>query len=135
MDRPPKVLIKLDAEIIENSVVSAMHNVKITRFLETGQHILTIEMYDKSDIDAHQHLRISNLSFGKIQSPRFVWQGIYRPQYPEPWASQQLQQGMALPVQLRDTDCLGWNGVWSLGFSVPIFTWIHQIENLGWIYD
>jgi hypothetical protein len=29
---------------------------------------------------------------------------------------------------------MGWNGRWELNFRVPIFTWIHQLENLGWIY-
>jgi len=29
---------------------------------------------------------------------------------------------------------LGWNGTWSLKFSVPVFLWIHKKKELGWIY-
>lgn len=29
---------------------------------------------------------------------------------------------------------LGWNGMWKFQFEIPIFTWIHKLEGLGWIY-
>ena len=32
------------------------------------------------------------------------------------------------------TSYLGFNGKWTLTFTVPVFTWIHQTQNQGWIY-
>ena len=29
---------------------------------------------------------------------------------------------------------ISWNGNWTLMFDVPVFTWIHEKKNLGWIY-
>jgi hypothetical protein len=29
---------------------------------------------------------------------------------------------------------LSWNGEWRLEFTTPIFTWIHETQQLGWIY-
>jgi len=131
----PLSKVMVGTELMWDGPLPRSKTFEFTKFLHKGLHSLEIELYHKPDIDPHQNLQISNLSFGQIHSPRFVWQGVYQPRYPEPWASQQLAQGIQLQSQLHNTDYLGWNGVWRLGFSVPIFTWIHKIENLGWIYD
>jgi len=117
------------------------HTVQITvtqRFdfdiVAEGQAMLEIELFDKSDLDPQQAVQIKQLSFYGIEDPRFIWLGKYHPVYPEPWATQQREQGQELPLVLTNTDYLGWNGVWRLQFDVPVFTWIHQVQNLGWIY-
>ena len=28
-----------------------------------------------------------------------------------------------------------WNGIWVLDFTVPVYTWLHKVLGLGWIYD
>ena len=33
-----------------------------------------------------------------------------------------------------DSEYLSWNGEWRLPFTTPIFTWIHKVQSLGWIY-
>jgi hypothetical protein len=96
---------------------------------------LEVELFDKSDLDAEQAVQITKLSFYGISDPRFVWRGEYRPCYPELWAKQQHDQGIELPQVLTNTNYLGWNGTWCLKFDVPIFTWIHQVQDLGWIYS
>ena len=94
------------------------------------QATLTIEHCCKSADDATTAVIVDSVSFFGIQDPRFVWAGIYRPDYPEPWASEQTN----LASELTAHPYLGWNGCWSLTFGVPVFTWIHQTQNLGWIY-
>lgn len=50
---------------------------------------------------------------------------------------QNTYQGMYYPDDMeprRDT-YIAWNGVWILNFTVPVYTWMHQTQNLGWIYD
>jgi hypothetical protein len=100
-----------------------------------GRAVLEIELVGKSDSDPHQAVQIKQLAFYEIEDPRFIWLGEYLPNYPEPWATQQQEQGQILPLVLTNTDYLGWNGVWRLQFDVPVFTWIHQVQNLGWIYE
>lgn len=89
-----------------------------------------IELIQKSDQDQHQAVIIDRIEFFGISDPKFIWQGIYTPDYPKLWHS---QQHPAPAAQLTNTDYLGWNGTWQLNFSVPVFTWIHQIQNLGWV--
>lgn len=132
---PPLTKITLDSELIWNGSLEDVESFEISRYLEKGDHALAIEMYDKPDLDGDQGLEISDLRLGGIYDRSFVWQGVYCPRYPEPWASQQRELGIDLHPELRNTDYLGWNGIWRLAFTAPIFTWIHRIENLGWIYD
>ena len=97
---------------------------------EQDQETLTIQHVNKSDLDAHTAVIVSEVSFFGISDPRFVWAGLYRPEYPKPWAQQQTQLASELPTQ----NYLGWNGTWQLTFGVPVFTWMHQCQGLGWIY-
>jgi hypothetical protein len=93
---------------------------------------LTVEHFNKSDLDSDTAVEIVGIEFFGITDPKFVWAGTYRPDYPKLWASQQ----EATPArELAGQTYLGWNGVYSLKFDVPVFTWIHQTLNLGWIYQ
>ena len=92
----------------------------------SGSIGLDIEHHSKEDRDPSTALVIEEIKFDSIASPKFVWQGIYRPNYPK---------HMTGDSELKYHNYLGWNGVWSLDFTLPIYTWIHKIEDLGWIYD
>lgn len=72
---------------------------------------------------------IKEITFNGIANPRFMWAGIYYPIYPD-WIDHS-----AMPTIISQYTYLGLNGKWVLNFELPIFTWIHKVENLGWIYD
>jgi hypothetical protein len=91
-----------------------------------GTKKITIEHYGKEDLDPSTALIIEQIKFNEIISPQFVWQGIYYPTYPK---------HLTGANELKYHNYLGWNGIWSLEFTLPIYTWIHKVENLGWIYD
>lgn len=93
---------------------------------------LEIEFINKPDLDQNMAVVVDQIEFFGITDPRFVWAGVYTPRYPEPWYS---QQNPVPAPQLRQQTYLGWNGVWRLDFSVPVFTWMHQTLNLGWLYN
>lgn len=133
-DVPPAMTIRLDNDVLWDGKLHSGKTFAFSPCLVKGPHYLEIELHSKSDADPVQSLTITNFSLGQIHSPRFVWQAVYRPRYPEPWASQQQATGIDLCFELHNTNHLGWNGVWRLEFTAPIFTWIHQVENLGWIY-
>jgi hypothetical protein len=92
---------------------------------------LTVELVDKKD---QQAVVVESVSFFGIKDPKFAWAGVYEPQYPEPWATQQHDLGVVLKQHLSPHTYLSWPGKWTLTFDVPVFTWIHRVQNLGWIY-
>jgi hypothetical protein len=92
---------------------------------------LIVELPEKQDQEA---VIIEQVDFFGIADPKFAWAGVYEPKYPEPWAGQQRLQGVALKPHLNPHTYLGWPGKWTLTFDVPVFTWIHRTQNLGWIY-
>jgi hypothetical protein len=99
---------------------------------------LTVELLNKTDVDTvpdkglDKAVIIESVSFFDIADDRFVWAGEYCPEYPEPWYSEQTVQPAPL---LKSHTYLSWNGKWTLTFDLPVFTWIHRVQNLGWIYD
>lgn len=94
---------------------------------------LEIEHVGKQDSDtdpatgADVAIIVDQIKVNGIASPRFVWAGVYHPNYPLHMTNQ--------PAELKYCNYLGWNGVWSLDITLPSFVWIHNIENLGWIYN
>jgi hypothetical protein len=93
---------------------------------------LEIEFYNKSDLDHDMAVIVDSVEFFGISDPKFVWHGVYCPKYPEPWYSQQ----QPLPaVALPACNYMGWNGSWRLSFDVPVFEWMHRVQDLGWIYQ
>lgn len=118
----PAYVVRLNGQVID---LVSQHK------LETGVHCLTVDHINKDATDPTTAVVIKRIAFNDIASPKFVWLGQYTPDYPEPWASEQAN----LPTILTNTGYLGWNGQWRLEFTAPVFTWIHGVENLGWIYS
>ena len=88
---------------------------------------LKITHFDKEDDDSNTAVIIKDIKFFDISDPKFVWAGVYYPEYPEHYPN----KTSPLPGQ----GYLGWNGVYRLEFSVPVFAWIHKIKDFGWIYQ
>ena len=96
-------------------------------FQAQGRSEIAVAQFDKADLDPSTAVEIVSVSFFGIQHPKFAWAGIYYPDYPP-----HLQgQPKSLPAQTY----LSWNGVWRLEFDTPVFTWMHQTLDLGWIYQ
>lgn len=91
-----------------------------------GPKKLQIEHHSKDNNDPTTALIIEEIKLDSISSPKFVWEGLYRPSYP---------RHMTGDSELKYHNYLGWNGIWTLNFTLPIYTWIHKVEGLGWIYD
>lgn len=96
---------------------------------------LIIQHYGKTHRDTQGDLdtaiQVNKININKIESPKFVWEGIYTPDYPVQYLKDYPE---SLP-QLKCSPYMGWNGQWQLDIKVPAFTWIHQLEQLGWIYE
>lgn len=134
-DRPPDVCLQFDDDMHFRGPLTETGSFVITADESPGMHSISVTLENKTNRDAAQTVTISRITMCGISSDRFIWQAKYRPIYPEPWAYQQRQAGKVLEPIITNTTCLGWNGTWCLEFTVPVFTWIHQIKNLGWIYE
>lgn len=103
--------------------------------------VLSVEHWGKTS-DDHNLMEdldtaviVDRIVLNGIESPRFIWQGLYTPHYDVDYIEDCKRRGVELEPVLKNCNYLGWNGTWKLEFSAPVFTWIHKIENLGWIYD
>ena len=83
---------------------------------------------DKGDIIQDQLLKIKNITIDEIDIGGLVYEGVYTPEYPEPWASQQRAAGHELKKSFNKVTFMGHNGEWKLKFASPFYMWL--LENL-----
>ena len=83
---------------------------------------------NKGDLLKDQLLHIKSIDIDEIDIGGLVYEGVYTPQYPEPWASQQRQAGVELPESFKNVTCIGHNGTWQFKFTSPFYMWL--LENL-----
>lgn len=136
---PPLIEISCGGNI-QTVSLNQSHTFKFD-YRGVGLQTLLIKFLNKKDSDTILSLGldkcvvIKQISFFGISDPKFIWIGEYKPCYPESWASQQRESGHPLDEVLTNTNTLSWNGEWKLEFDSPVFTWIHKLQNLGWIYS
>jgi hypothetical protein len=78
-----------------------------------------VELLDKQPNDPDTAVIVKKIKLNDIEHIQNTYQGMYCPNDKDP---------------RRDT-YIAWNGIWALEFSVPVYTWMHQVQGLGWIYD
>jgi len=83
---------------------------------------------DKGDILHDQLLHIKSIEIDGIDIGSLVYEGVYRPNYPEPWATQQRESGIDLPETYKNVTRMGHNGTWTFKYSSPFYMWL--LENL-----
>ena len=83
---------------------------------------------DKGDLLKDQLLHIKGIEIDEIDIGALVYEGVYTPDYPEPWASQQRQAGSELKESFKNVTTIGHNGTWRFKFESPFYMWL--LENL-----
>jgi hypothetical protein len=120
----PRVLITAGGKSIDQTLT---HTQEFEfDFVATNPVIVQVHHVDKLDSDPDTAVEIASVSFFGISDPQLVWAGVYAPAYPSHMTGPELLPGQTY---------LGWNGTWTLEFSVPVFSWMHQKLNLGWLYQ
>jgi hypothetical protein len=138
-DNPPNINIGINNDI--QQIILSEEHIFHYEFIANTSSTLTVELLNKIDSDTvpdkglDKAVIIESVSFFGISDPKFAWAGVYEPKYPEPWATEQRDQGVVLKQHLSPHTYLGFNGKWTLTFTVPVFTWMHRVKDLGWIYD
>lgn len=134
----PEVRVMFHNKLIYSGLLSDSKVFAIDEQLPPGDYQWSVEFLNKfntdTDINAgkDKSVIVNQVTFNNITDPKFAWAGEYCPDYPEPWYS---EQQVKPETTLKSCTYLGWNGKWTLTFSMPVFTWIHKIQDLGWIYD
>ena len=83
---------------------------------------------DKGDILKDQLLNIKSIEIDEIDIGGLVYEGVYTPEYPEPWATQQKDAGIELQESFKNVTRMGHNGSWTFAFESPFYMWL--LENL-----
>ena len=106
--------------------------------LEKNSHYLSIKrsgksknqtvVNEKGDILKDQLLHIKSIEIDEINIGALVFEGVYTPEYPEPWATQQRQAGIELQESFKNVTGMGHNGKWDFKFEAPFYMWL--LENL-----
>jgi hypothetical protein len=83
---------------------------------------------EKGDILKDQMLHIKSIEIDEIDIGALIYDGVYTPDYPEPWATQQRESGNDLKDSFKNVTQMGFNGKWAFKFSSPFYMWL--LENL-----
>jgi len=83
---------------------------------------------ENGDVLKDQLLHIKGIEMDEIDIGSLVYEGVYIPEYPEPWASQQRKAGLKLQESFKNVTSMGHDGKWSFKFESPFYMWL--LENL-----
>ncbi len=134
----PYITVELNGKQLYDGLIGKDIAIRFREPLIVGTNKLSIALKNKSpDIFEQKNLAISieSIKLDNIATDRMRWQGVYRPFYSAAYIQEQLAKGVVPPKFIPAATFLDWNGVWELEFTCPVFRWIHEVENLGWIYD
>ena len=141
-DKPPIADIKIAGKsYFKEEITSTNDKPTIIEFeheLEEGKsYSLIIDRLGKDKtqtivedgkIVKDQLLHIKSIEIDEIDIGSLIYEGVYKPEYPEPWATQQTETGNKLPETLKNVTQMGHNGTWTFTFSSPFYMWL--LENL-----
>jgi len=91
---------------------------------DKGQSVIN----DKGDLLKDQLLHIKSIEIDEIDIGALVYEGVYTPEYPEPWSTQQREAGVELQESFKNVTQMGHDGKWAFKFESPFYMWL--LENL-----
>ena len=141
-DKPPIADIKINEKsYFKEEITSIKDKPTIIEFeheLEEGKsYNLIIDRLGKGKnqtiikdekIVKDQLLHIKSIEIDEIGIGSLIYEGVYKPKYQEPWATQQTKAGNKLPETLKNVTQMGHNGTWTFSFTSPFYMWL--LENL-----
>jgi hypothetical protein len=100
------------------------HELIIIRYgKEINQTRLTGDIQD-------QILKITNIVIDGVDIQNIIWSRSYfEPEYPEPWATEQTNNGIILEKAIPGETWLGHNGTWTLQFASPFYKFLMDAMN------
>ena len=114
-------LIEFEAELEEGKDASL-----VIKRTNKGKNQTLVN--EKGDILKDQLLHIKSIEIDGIVIGGLIYEGVYTPKYPEPWATQQKDAGVELQESFKNVTQMGHDGEWKFAFSSPFYMWL--LENL-----
>jgi len=142
-DKCPKVDILINESVYSTAEINgSQKNPNVIEFekelQEDVEYNLTIKRFNKTpdqckidesaEIIKDQLLHIKLIEIDEIDIGSLVYEGIYTPEYPEPWYSQQVKADKTPKKSLKNVTSMGHNGTWTFTFRSPFYMWL--LENL-----
>ena len=141
-DKPPVAEILINGESKHKQEITSREQEPTViefehKLTEGEQYTLALEKTNKDDsqtvvengkIVKDQLLFIKSITIDSVDLGGLIYEGKYYPRYPEPWATQQREQGQELSEYIKNVTSLGWDGRWEITFSSPFYMWL--LENL-----
>ena len=142
-DKKPKIEVCIDNESkYKNEVTGTEHKPDIIEFTHKFTHDKKYKLRlirsnkgknqtvlnKKGEIEKDQLIHIKYIEIDEIDIGALVYAGVYTPEYPEPWYSQQQAKKLTPPKSLTNVTAMGHNGAWELEFKSPFYMWL--LENL-----
>lgn len=131
----PRITIKLDNTIVYDIEVAGTKSINIKENLTLGDHRLEIHFYNKNPKESGyandmavliKHIRFQHIKYD------FHLLSKYFPEYPQEFINEQRQQGKEWPESILSNH-LGWNGKYVIDFQTPVYQWLHEKLDLGWL--
>ena len=129
----PEISYGINDDVINTILISNTTTLRLSFPFALGKHKVWINYNNKNynecilDQNLDMSVEIESVAIEGMTLDRFKWAGDYYPIYPNEYPDKQ--------SVIKSATYLGWNGRWELSFTTPIFTWIHRLENLGWLYE
>ena len=142
-DRPPHVEVSINDELkVKQDITGTKEQPDVLEFehelsenekydlkiLRTGKIPSQTVLDSDGKITKDQLLHIKGIEIDEINIGTLVYEGVYTPVYPEPWATQQKQAGNDLDESFKNAVDMGFNGTWVFTFKSPFYLWL--LENL-----
>ena len=142
-DKCPKIDILINDELNYTGEINGSEQsptlIEFEKKLEEDQEYkLVIKRYNKTadqckiDSDGKiikdQLLHIKSIEIDEIDIGSLIYEGLYTPEYPEPWYSQQVKANKTPEKSFKNATSMGHNGVWEFKFQSPFYMWL--LENL-----
>ena len=127
-DSWPEFYLKIDNQLQDSGKLWEQRTYNFDADLEDGKHNIVVGFTNKTDADTQvvddnivndKAVVVEKISIEGYEFEDFLYRGVYYPI--GRWHS--------------NSNYLSWNGEWSLEITTPIFTWLHQTQHLGWIYE
>ena len=129
----PEITYGIDDLTINTITLQNRTTLRLAYPFPPGEHKIWITFnnkdYNESRLEQglDMAVEIKSVLFENMELDRFKWAANYYPDYPADYPDKQ--------KVIKSATYLGWNGLWELPFTTPIFTWIHRLENLGWLHE
>jgi hypothetical protein len=142
-DQPPIAEVKINSKsYFKSEITSTEQEPTVIEFqaelTEGSEYNMIIErsgkgknqtvLNDRGEIIKDQLLNIKSIEIDDINIGQLVYEGVYTPKYPEPWATQQRESGNDLKDSFKNVTQMGFDGEWNFKFTSPFYMWL--LENL-----